>query len=73
MNLNLQKQILANHKNYQHLKENSYWHKFLNRDATLYKEFEEKMKELYKERPTDKLNEFINNLDLIENVIMSLK
>ena len=48
MELTLQKKFLENPKMYQHLKENSYWFKYLNRDANTYKEFESKMKEVYK-------------------------
>ena len=31
------------------------------------------MKELYHERTTDKISDVIDNIDLIESVIMSLK
>ena len=73
MDLMLQKRFLENQKMYQYLKENSYWFKYLNRDANSYKEFETKMKELYKERLTDKISEMIDNIDLINGVLMSLK
>ena len=73
MDLMLQKRFLENQKMYQYLKVNSYWFKYLNRDANSYKEFETKMKELYKERPTDKISEMIDNIDLINGVLMSLK
>ena len=62
-----------NPKMYEYLKQNSIWYKALNRDASLYKEFENKMKELYHERATDKISDVIDNIDLIESVIMSLK
>ena len=69
----LQKKFLDNPKLYTYLKENSYWIKYLNRDADVYKEFESKMKELYKERATDKISAVIDNIDLINGVLMSLK
>ena len=69
----LQKKFLDNPKMYIYLKENSYWIKYLNRDADVYKEFESKMKELYKERTTDKISAVIDNIDLINGVLMSLK
>lgn len=69
----LQKKFLDNPKLYTYLKENSYWIKYLNRDADVYKEFESKMKELYKERTTDKISAVIDNIDLINGVLMSLK
>ncbi len=65
--------ILDHPKMYQHLKENSYWFKYLNRDSSFYKDFEEKMKELYHERATDKISDAIDNIDLVSNVLMSLK
>lgn len=73
MELFLQQQFLNNPKMYQYLKENSNWFKYLNRDATLYKDFESKMKELYHERASDKMNSVLDNIDLINGVIMSLK
>jgi len=73
MEINLQKQLRDNPKMYQYLKENSYWFKYLNRDANTYKEFEAKMKELYHERTTDKISDVIDNIDLINGVLMSLK
>ena len=73
MELFLIKNFLDNPKMYEYLKQNSLWYKVLNRDASLYKEFENKMKELYHERATDKISDVIDNIDLIESVIMSLK
>ena len=73
MELFLIKKFLDNPKMYEYLKQNSIWYKALNRDASLYKESENKMKELYHERTTDKISDVIDNIDLIESVIMSLK
>ncbi len=73
MELDLQKKILEDPKMYAHLKENSYWIKLLNRDANNYKEFTEKMKEIYHERTTDKISDAIDNMDIISSVLMSLK
>ena len=73
MELELQKKLLDNPKMYQYLKENSYWIKYLNRNPDVYREFQEKMKELYRERATDKLSDAIDNIDLISSVLSSLK
>ena len=73
MQLGLQKTLLDNPKMYQYLKENSYWIKYLNRDPSLHKTFESKMKELYRERPTDKISDIIDHIDLISGVLNSLK
>jgi len=73
MELELQKKLIDTPKMYQYLKENSYWIKYLNRNPDAYKEFQEKMKELYHERATDKLSDAIDNIDLISTVLSSLK
>lgn len=73
MELELQKKLIENPKMYQYLKQNSYWIKYLNRDANRYKEFESKMKELYRQRASDKISDAIDNIDLISSVLMTLK
>lgn len=73
MEINLQKKLLEKPKMYQYLKENSYWIKYLNRDSEIYKEFETRMKELYHERVTDKVSNAIDQIDLINGVLMTLK
>ena len=73
MDLFLQKSLRDNPKMYQYLKENSNFIKYLNRDPKTYKDFENKMKELYHERATDKIGEVIDNIDLISSVLSSLK
>ena len=73
MEIDLQKKLLEKPKMYQYLKENSYWIKYLNRNPDLYKEFENKMKELYHERVTDKVSNVIDQIDFINGVLMALK
>lgn len=55
------------------LKSNSYWLKDLNRDVTSIKRYKEDMKVKYRLRPTDKLSDAIDNIDIISNVISALK
>ncbi len=73
MELSLQIKLKDNPKYYQFLKENSQWIKTLNRNASNYTKFETEMKKLYKIRTTDKINEVIDNIDLISTIISSLK
>ena len=73
MELEIQKLLVDNPKMYEHLKENSYYIKYLNRDPLYYKEFIERMKELYHERATDKISDAIDNMDIISNVLMAFK
>ena len=53
--------------------ENSNYIKYLNRDPTYYKEFMRQMKELYKERPTDKINDAINTINVVSSIIETIK
>jgi hypothetical protein len=51
------------------LSENSHWYKYLNRNPLSYKNFVEDMKNRYKIRTTDKINNEIDNIELIGNVL----
>lgn len=55
------------------LKENSEWIKYLNRDPRKYEEFVAVMKEKYRLRKTDKINDVIDNIDLISNLFSAIK
>ena len=55
------------------LKENSEWIKYLNRDSRKYEEFVAVMKEKYRLRKTDKINDVIDNIDLISNLFSAIK
>lgn len=66
-------QFRENAKSYRQLKENSYYFKELNRGAIDYKKFNEDMKIKYKERVTDKINNVVENMDLITSVLDVLK
>ena len=73
MQVYLQKEFRENLKEYNHLKENSYYFKELNRGSIDYKKFSEDMKIKYKERVTDKINNVVENMDLISSVLDVLK
>lgn len=66
-------QFRENAKSYRQLKENSYYFKELNRGLIDYKKFNEDMKIKYKERVTDKINNVVENMDLISSVLDVLK
>ena len=65
--------IKNNPKIYEILKHNSYYIKQLNRDPNYYKTFIKEVKEKYKLRTTDKINEAIDNIDLISSILETLK
>ena len=73
MQLHLQMSFRNNQKEYMHLKENSYYIKDFNRGTLDFKTFTENMKTLYKERVTDKINNVVENIDLISSVLNVLK
>ena len=56
-----------------YLKENSDWIKYLNRNPRNYSLFKNEIKTKYKLRKTDKINNAIENIDLISNVLNILK
>lgn len=56
-----------------HFMEHSYWIKELNRNPNILKNFEREMKVIYKERPTDKLNNVVDGIEMISSFIEMLK
>lgn len=73
MELDLIMKIKSDKKMYELLKLNSYWIKELNRDPNNYKRFVAEMKSKYRLRTTDKINDAIDNIDLITTVLETLK
>ena len=69
----LQKKLMEDKNFKRYILENSYHIKYLNRNPEYYKEFINNMKELYKERPTDKLNDVVNTIGIVSSVIDTLK
>ena len=61
--------IKSNPNLYRYLRENSYWYKYLNRSPLFLKEMEEEMKEKYRLRPTDKLENVSNTIKMIESFL----
>ena len=56
-----------------HFMEHSYWIKELNRNPNVLKDFEKEMKVIYKERPTDKLNNVVDGIEMISSFIEMVK
>ena len=61
--------IIEDEKLLNHLKEHSYWLKELNRSPKSIETFIKQMKIVYKERPSDKINEAIDSIDIISSII----
>lgn len=73
MNLDLQFKIKNDRNLSNYLRQNSSWYKYLNRNPKNFDNFVNEMKEVYKLRPTDKFNNFVDKLDLISSFINVLK
>lgn len=73
MQKSLQIKLNENPKMKEYLKLNSNWYKDLNRSVTNYKNFEQTMKDIYKLRTTDKINDALENIDLISSVLNVIK
>lgn len=60
-----------NYKNY--LRSNSYWYKNLNRNADNINMFVNEVKEKYKLRTSDRINDFIDKMDMVSKFIDVLR
>ena len=69
----LQMSFRENSKMFELLKQNSYYFKGLNRGVVDYKKFVSDMKIKYKERPQDKLESIMDNMELVSSVLNVLK
>ena len=69
----LQQKLMEDKKFKKYLEDNSSYIKYLNRDPMYYKTFMKEMKEKYKERATDKLNDMVNTIDIVSSLIDTFK
>ena len=69
----LQQKYMEDKKFKQYLDENSNYIKYLNRNPEYYKDCIKEMKERYKERASDKLNDAINTIDIVSSILGTLQ
>ena len=69
MNKIMVSNFLENEKLLNKLKDHSYWLKELNRNPNSINTFIKQMKIIYKERPSDKINNAVDNIELISSII----
>ena len=69
----ISREFLENEKLLNRLMENSYYIKYLNRNPNYLKSFKKDMEIIYKERPTDKLNNMLDGVDMISSIIDTMK
>lgn len=73
MTLEIQFKI-KNNPNYQkYLRENSFWYKILNRSPKSFKNFEDEVKHNYRLKFTDRIGETLKTIEMIQNVLSTLK
>ena len=51
------------------LRENSYWYKYLNRNKTYFKNFEEDLKKKYKLTAEDKMNDMREKIESLSKIM----
>ena len=73
MNKSVLVTLKENEKLFSHFMENSYYIKDLNRNPNFFKTFESKMKEVYKERTTDKISKAIDTVEMLSSIIDTIK
>lgn len=73
MSLELQFKIKNNPNYLRYLREHSYWYKELNRNPNNFSLFEEKVKEEYKLRPTDRISKALEMIEMAQTIIATLK
>ena len=61
--------IKSNPNLYRYLRENSYWYKYLNRSPIFIKQLEEEMKEKYRLRSVDKIENISNTMKMIQSFL----
>ena len=66
--------IIDSNPNYKlYLRNNSYWYKILNRNPELINNFIEEVKDKYNLRFTDKVNNLIDKIDMVERFMGALR
>ena len=73
MTLDIQFKIKNNNNYQRYIRENSYWYKILNRNHFMFKQFEEEVTEAYHLRANDRISRTLNAIELIQNVVSTLK
>ncbi len=73
MSIDLQFKIRNNPNYIRYLRQHSIWYKLLNRNPERFREFEELVKEEYKLRTTDKIEHLLDTVELVQNILTTLK
>ena len=66
-------QIKSDPNLYNYLRQNSYWYKYLNRNPVYLKQMEDEMKEKYKLRSVDKIENISHTIKMVESILDIIK
>lgn len=69
MEISLLSKIKSDKKMYEYLLHHSYWYRLLNRNPDNYTSFQKEYKKFNRENNMNKINDAIDNAELISNVI----
>ena len=73
MNLDIQFKLKSNPNYIKYIRENSWWYKLLSRNPNLFNEFKKEVKEKYKLRTVDKLNDAMNTIEMLQMLLSTMK
>lgn len=73
MTLDIQFKIKNNPNYLRYIREHSHWYIVLNRDKSMFKIFEEEVKEFYHLRPVDRIGKALDTFEFVQNLLTSLK
>ena len=73
MNLDIQFKLKSNPNYIKYIRENSWWYKLLSRNPNLFNEFTKEVKEKYKLRTVDKLNDAMNTIEMLQMLLSTMK
>ena len=73
MTLDIQFKLKSNPLYKQYLRQHSSWYRLFTRNPNLYKNFEEEVKDFYKLRPSDRINQMLDTIELLQTFMTSFK
>ena len=73
MTLNIKFKLKENPNYIKYIRENSHWYKLLTRNPKLFNQFIDEMKVSYKLRPIDRINNALSMVEMMQNIMSTLK
>ena len=73
MTLDIQFKLKENPNYIKYIRENSHWYKLLTRNPKLFNTFVDEMEVKYKLRPIDKINNALSTIEMMQNIMSTIK